>query len=154
MSSGSQTGPFAPADRLLDARDFSRVLQRGRRRSSPDLVVVVHARQEAPRDPSGKVSEPTHDCRLGITTSRKVGHAVIRNRFKRRTRDWFRRRRSELAPGTDIVVIARRSGARLDFRALDARLSELLALSPMASGCDEARGRGPSTTGEPESEIG
>jgi len=131
MPSGRETGRFFPADRLLDARDFSRVLRRGRRRRSPELVVVVHQREGPALNPAGKASRPSFDCRLGITTSRKVGNAVVRNRFKRRTRAWFRTRRSELEPGTDLVVIARRPGARLDYRALDAQLSRLLNLPPM-----------------------
>ena len=130
MPSGRETGRFFPADRLLDARDFSRVLRRGRRRQSSELVVVIHRREDPPLTPAGKSSFPTNDCRLGITTSRKVGNAVVRNRFKRRTRAWFRERRDELEPGTDIVVIARRSGAQMDFQSLDAQLSRLLGLPP------------------------
>ena len=132
MSSGRETGRFFPADRLLDARDFSRVLRQGRRRRSPELVVVVHRREGPALTPAGKASQPSYGCRLGITTSRKVGNAVVRNRFKRRTRAWFRTRRAELDAGTDLVVIARRSGAQLDYRALDAELSRLLNLPPMS----------------------
>ena len=43
--------------------------------------------------------------RLGITATRKVGNAVVRNRLRRRCREVYRRyrRRSEL-PALDIVV--------------------------------------------------
>jgi ribonuclease P protein component len=66
--------------------------------------------------------------RLGITTGRKSGNAVIRNRFRRRVRAWFRERREDLEPGTDLVIIARRPGTQLGYGELDARLSELLGL--------------------------
>jgi ribonuclease P protein component len=57
-----------------------------------------------------------------------VGNAVRRNRFKRRVREWFRRRRLDLDPPVDLVVIARRSGAALEMAELDQRLSGLLEL--------------------------
>jgi ribonuclease P protein component len=50
---------------------------------------------------------------LGITVSSKVGNAVVRNRIKRQVREIFRRRRAVLRPGTDILVIARKSAAAL-----------------------------------------
>ena len=51
--------------------------------------------------------------RLGVTVSRKVGNAVVRNRIKRRIREWFRRDRSAIGPGLDLVVIARAGAARM-----------------------------------------
>lgn len=78
-------------------------------------------------------SDNSYDCtkmgpRLGITASRKVGNAVVRNRFKRRIRDWFRHNRGQIDSNLDLVVIARRSGARLSFAELDERLAGLLEL--------------------------
>lgn len=66
--------------------------------------------------------------RLGITTSRKVGNAVVRNRFKRRLRAWFRANRSDLPAEVDLVVIARRAGANLSLDQLDRRLRSLLEM--------------------------
>ena len=53
-------------------------------------------------------------ARLGITASRKVGSAVVRNRVKRRIREWFRRAGQARLVGLDVVVIARASAARLE----------------------------------------
>lgn len=58
----------------------------------------------------GKNPERT---RLGLTVSRKVGNAVVRNRVKRRVREWFRHEADMLPSGLDIVVIARRDAATL-----------------------------------------
>lgn len=71
--------------------------------------------------------------RLGITASRKVGNAVVRNRFKRRVREWFRHRRWDLPEVLDLVVIARPSGSRLSLVALDERLSQLVGIEPMST---------------------
>jgi ribonuclease P protein component len=76
--------------------------------------------------------------RLGITASRKVGGAVVRNRFKRRVRAWFRTRRPDFAQDVDLVVIARPSGARLSFDQLDQRLSGLMGLAADRSSVDHS----------------
>lgn len=65
--------------------------------------------------------------RLGVTVSRRVGNAVVRNRVKRRIREWFRRARADLQPGAQVVVIARREAAVLHFEEAERLLSTLLA---------------------------
>lgn len=45
--------------------------------------------------------------RLGLSVSRKVGGAVVRNRFKRLFREAFRLSQHELPAGVDLVLIPR-----------------------------------------------
>jgi len=47
------------------------------------------------------------DIRLGITVSRKVGRAHTRNRVKRLVREAFRRNRTDLPTGLNVVFVAR-----------------------------------------------
>ena len=47
-------------------------------------------------------------CRLGVTATRKLGKAVVRNRAKRQLREVFRRNRERLDPSLDLVVNAHR----------------------------------------------
>ena len=72
------------------------------------------------------VGEENSGRRLGVTVSRRVGGAVVRNRVKRRIRAWFRRSRGELAARTDLVVIARSPAAELGGQETDTALSVLL----------------------------
>lgn len=53
--------------------------------------------------------------RIGLTTSRKVGNAVVRNRWRRLCREAFRRNKHALDQGFDLVVIVRAKQAPLSF---------------------------------------
>jgi len=134
------TGRFGRSDRLRDSRDYRRVSRRGQRRSS-DAFVVLRARRsdattdsrsgEKPgRNPRDRGSVPgSTRARIGITASRKVGNAVVRNRIKRRVRAWYRRHRDGLRPDEDIVVIARKPASLLGGHEIDALLCRMLGLS-------------------------
>jgi len=129
------TGPFERSERLLDSKDFRRVMRHGSRRASRELVVITTPRWKKPIKSGYLGDSEATGSRLGITASRKFGGAVVRNRFKRRTREWFRQRRSEFRSDLDLVVIARGPAAQLSFDELDQRLCELLRLGgrPMGS---------------------
>ena len=45
--------------------------------------------------------------RVGVTVSKKLGCAVVRNRVRRRLREVYRLNESLFTPGWDIVVVAR-----------------------------------------------
>ena len=45
--------------------------------------------------------------RVGITVSKKLGHAVVRNRVRRRIREVYRLNEEQFAQGWDIVMVAR-----------------------------------------------
>ena len=55
---------------------------------------------------------------VGITVSKKLGSAVIRNRTRRRLREVYRLNEQLFTPGWDIVVVART-------KAVDAAFSRL-----------------------------
>ena len=62
--------------------------------------------------------------RVGITVSKKLGKAVVRNRVRRRLREVYRLHEDRFAPGWDIVVVARSRCISADFKRLtDAYLS-------------------------------
>ncbi len=69
--------------------------------------------------------------RVGITTGKKLGHAVVRNRIRRRLREIYRIHEGLFLPGFDIVVVARGRAANAKFSALQAdflRAAEKLGL--------------------------
>ena len=54
--------------------------------------------------------------RVGVTVSKKLGRAVVRNRVRRRLREVYRLNEAAFAPGWDIVVVARSRCISADFQ--------------------------------------
>ena len=60
----------------------------------------------------------TKENRVGITVSKKLGCAVVRNRTRRRLREVYRLNESSFQPGWDLVVVARSRAVDADFARL------------------------------------
>ena len=56
--------------------------------------------------------------RVGVTVSKKLGCAVVRNRVRRRLREVYRLNEARFAPGWDIVVVARSRCVSANFASL------------------------------------
>jgi ribonuclease P protein component len=98
-------------ERLLRRPEFTATQRRGGRHVTPKLVVyAAHGVQPW--------------TRIGLTVSRKVGISVVRNVVKRRLREAFRRNKSELPLGFDLVVIARVGAGDADYETLERELIE------------------------------
>lgn len=67
--------------------------------------------------------------RVGITVSKKLGHAVVRNRVRRRLREVYRLHEALFQPGWDIVVVARSRCISASFQDI---VSAYLALAAKA----------------------
>ena len=67
--------------------------------------------------------------RVGITVSKKLGHAVVRNRVRRRLREVYRLNEAKFQPGWDIVVVARSRCISASFQDI---VSAYLALAAKA----------------------
>jgi len=67
----------------------------------------------------------TDTNRVGITVSKKLGHAVVRNRVRRRLREVYRLHEDRFQPGWDIVVVARSRAVTAEFTRLTAAYLQL-----------------------------
>ena len=85
---------------------FSRACRLSGRRA---FAAVFDARGRRNVGPLGVCSRPNElaYCRLGLSVSRKVGNAVVRNRIKRLLREAFRLSRHDWPIGYDLVIIVR-----------------------------------------------
>ena len=87
--------------------EFRRLYSKGK--SCANAYLVVYCRKNR----AGR-------SRIGYTVSNKVGHALVRNRTRRRIREVYRLNEEKFQPGWDIVVVARTKAVEAPFEKLTA----------------------------------
>ena len=98
--------------------EFRRIYAKGKSGVSPCLVVYCRPNRR-------------ENNRLGVTVSAKIGHAVVRNRVRRRLREIFRLSQPEMKQGYDVILVARSRAVKATYRELTKdylRVCEKLAL--------------------------
>ena len=101
---------------------------RGLRVARPGFVLLAH--------PNGG-----RGTRYGVTVTKKIGNAVVRNRMKRRFRELLRAALPEAGlPDHDHVLIGREGGIEREFAAMREELAEALARAAAGKG-DKPRPR-------------
>ncbi|MBQ9243393.1 MAG: ribonuclease P protein component [Proteobacteria bacterium] len=98
--------------RLRKHAQYCRVQSKGRRIGGKFLLVIF-----APSSFLG--------VRFGLTVSKKVGKAVVRNKVKRRLRDILRHHQAVLG-GLDVVWIAKADAASASYASLEREVVALL----------------------------
>jgi ribonuclease P protein component len=93
--------------------DFA-ALQAGSRSRAHPLLVLRYRRNEL---------EPT---RYGISTGRRIGSAVVRNRVRRRLRTLLRMLDGRVAGGWDVLIVCRPAAATATQAELGAALERLM----------------------------
>lgn len=91
---------------VKENHEFRRIYAKGRSGVSPYLVVYARPNRYG------------HN-RLGVTVSTKLGHAVVRNRVRRRIREIFRLNQDKLAQGYDVIVVARTRAVGAEYREIE-----------------------------------
>jgi ribonuclease P protein component len=106
---------FGPADRLHRRAEYLRLQKIGARYQTAHFVMYAGMLANLDRSPACS--------RLGMTVSRRIGSAVVRNRTRRRVRECYRLKlRSMFAEGTALIVIARSGAGALQTPAIAGEL--------------------------------
>lgn len=91
---------------LKSNRDFQRLYRHGKSAVLP--CVVLYARKNR-----------LGVNRLGVTASTKLGHAVVRNRLRRRIREAYRLHEERFRAGYDLVAVARGRAVTAPYRQVE-----------------------------------
>lgn len=92
--------------RLKKSGEFKRVYHFGKSAANRELVLYVMDRPQ------------TEVFRIGISVSKKIGNAVVRNRIRRLIKEAVRfiQTKQEIKKHKDMVIIARTPAAEMDFQ--------------------------------------
>jgi len=96
--------------RLRRRREFLAVQGTGTKINARHFLALATRREAV--DASDPCAAGAGRGRVGMTVTRRVGNAVVRNRIRRFAREWLRRN-GWVPTGWDVVIIAKESAAAL-----------------------------------------
>lgn len=103
---------FVKAEKLLNRSDFVRLSKSGEKIASRSFLVLYSPCKEK-------------QTRLGVTVTKKIGHAPARNRIKRLVREYFRLNKHKITSKYDINIIAKKEIALLSSKEIFLSLEDI-----------------------------
>ncbi|GIO39254.1 ribonuclease P protein component [Paenibacillus antibioticophila] len=100
--------------RLRNRSDFGRVYRYGKSFANRQLVVYYSPRHEVER------------FRLGVSASKKIGNAVVRNRMRRVLKEIVRLHQHEIKDHVDLILIVRNGAVGMEFKELEKSVLHVL----------------------------
>ncbi len=100
--------------RIKKNDEFQAVFQKGKSNANRQFVVYQLDKEEQP------------NFRIGLSVSKKIGNAVVRNRIKRMVRQAITELKDEIASGKDFVIIARKPCAEMTYEEVKKKLNSCL----------------------------
>lgn len=103
--------------RIKKNDDFQTVFNKGKSFANRQFVVYMYK------------NEQNVPFRIGLSVSKKLGNAVVRNRIKRYIRQSFTELKPEIRSGYDFVVIARKPSVEMSCSEVKSSLTHVLKLA-------------------------
>ena len=103
---------WRPQYRIQSTLEFKKIQRTGKKIRANQLLAIV--------------LKQNGQARIGITVSKKVGNAVVRNRIKRLLREISRHEYSNIEAGWQIILIAHPSAALASFAELQKNVQLIL----------------------------
>ncbi|MCP3763094.1 ribonuclease P protein component [Domibacillus sp. A3M-37] len=108
--------------RIKKNDDFQTVFSKGKSFANRQFVVYMYKKEQ------------NVPFRIGLSVSKKLGNAVVRNRIKRYIRQSFTELKADIKPGYDFIVIARKPAADLSCAEVKGSLIHVLKLARALQG--------------------
>ena len=102
--------------RVKKEKDFNAIFKEGESVANRRFVIY-------------RLANSQEHFRVGLSVSKKLGNAVMRNQIKRRIRHILIDHRNELVDNIDFIVIARKGVENLDYAELEKNLLHVLILA-------------------------
>ena len=102
--------------RVKKEKDFSAIFKEGKSFANRKFVIY-------------RLENNEQHFRVGLSVSKKLGNAVMRNQIKRRIRHILIEHKNQLVENVDFVVIARKGVEILDYAEMEKNLLHVLKLS-------------------------
>lgn len=104
---------FPKKEKLLKTSDFKLVYSRGRAYYSPAFTLYL-------------LNVQGDERRIGFVVSKKNARkAVKRNKIKRQLREVYRLNKNRIASGINLIIIAKKQAAELNFHQIEAEIIRL-----------------------------
>ena len=104
-------GDFVKSQTLKENKDFRRLYYRGSSKASDCLVTYA-------------MKSRRKGCRYGITTSKKIGNAVLRNRSRRVIRAAYAALEDSISGNWDFVFVARSKTGKVKMQVVLAQMKK------------------------------
>ena len=102
--------------RVKKEKDFNAIFKEGESVANRRFVIY-------------RLANSQEHFRVGLSVSKKLGNAVMRNQIKRRIRHILIDHRNELVDNVDFIVIARKGVENLEYAELEKNLLHVLRLA-------------------------
>lgn len=100
--------------RLRNREEFSRIYRGGK--SFANSQFVVYWSKQPAADP----------FRLGVSASKKIGNAVVRNRMRRMIKEIVRHHAHRIVPKTDFILIVRKPATLMKMKEMEKSVLHVL----------------------------
>ncbi|NBI29186.1 ribonuclease P protein component [Chengkuizengella marina] len=99
--------------RLKKKEDFNFIYRYGKSTANHQFVVYYK-------------HNSNHHFRLGISVSKKIGNAVVRNRMRRVIKEIVRHHTDKIAPNYDFIIIVRKPAVHMDYHQMEKSILHVL----------------------------
>lgn len=104
--------------RLRKNMEFKKVYSGGKNYWNRNLILYIR---------KNKLSE----SRYGITITKKIGNAVVRNKIRRRMKEIYRLNIYRIKDGYDLIFIPKKNVVELSYKELESAIIHILKISGM-----------------------